>query len=210
MTIRPVIRWLLSPSKRWVHMQRVPMRQLWVLMLAVFLLFSVIGFYYDIMVGGRMPYPVAIAIAIVNGLNAMAWIIVLARLPMMFMLVLVPAQFVIGPVCGWVANTVASLFHPAPVQAEAGLHFAGTAILVLIVVSYFLLSRYMGMTGKETIRIQNELALAQSIQKTLVPPIARNTPFFEVFGISHPSDKVGGDLVDVVELRCGDTVAYLA
>jgi serine phosphatase RsbU (regulator of sigma subunit) len=210
MTIRSAIRWLLSPSTRYTHMQRVPMRQLWVLMVAVVLLFSVIGFYTDVMSGGVVPYAIVIAIALVSGINAMLWIIVLARLPMIFLVALIAVQFVLGRVNAWVADWMVRIFHPVLVQPEAGLHFAGTGILILVVSSYFFMTRYMGITGKETIRIQNELELAQSIQKTLVPPIARNTPFFEVFGISHPSDKVGGDLVDVVELRGGDTVAYLA
>ena len=33
---------------------------------------------------------------------------------------------------------------------------------------------------------------------------------FEVYGRSDPSDKVGGDLVDAVQLEDGSTVAYLA
>jgi serine phosphatase RsbU (regulator of sigma subunit) len=59
-------------------------------------------------------------------------------------------------------------------------------------------------------RVRNELELAHSIQKTLVPPISVTTPRFEIYGVSEPSEKVGGDLVDAVELPSGDTVAYLA
>jgi len=153
MTIRSAIRWLLSPSKRYTHMQRVPMRQLWVLMVAVVLLFSVIGFYIDVMSGGVVPYAIVIAVALVSGTNAMLWIIVLARLPMIFLLALIAMQFVLSRINVWVSDWVMRVFHPAPVQPEAGLHFAGTAILIMVVSSYFFMIRYMGMTGKETIRI---------------------------------------------------------
>jgi serine phosphatase RsbU (regulator of sigma subunit) len=68
----------------------------------------------------------------------------------------------------------------------------------------------MGFAGKEIFRIKTELQLAQSIQKTLVPPLSVDTSRFEIFGISEPSEKVGGDLVDVVEFKDGDVIAYVA
>lgn len=210
MTIRSAIRWLMAPNGRWGHLRRVPMGQLVVLMAAVFLLFSVIGFYIDVMSGGVVPYSITLGFAIGSGLNAVLWIYTLARLPNLFLIALVVFQFLIGWVNQGIAFGISQIFHPVAVQPEAGLHFAGTAILVAAVSSYFFFIRYMGITGKETFRLKNELELAQSIQKTLVPPVTRHTPLFEMYGISEPSEKVGGDLVDLVELRGGDTVAYLA
>jgi serine phosphatase RsbU (regulator of sigma subunit) len=58
--------------------------------------------------------------------------------------------------------------------------------------------------------LQTELSLAQSIQKTLVPAIDKTLSGCEIYGVSIPSEKVGGDLVDVVELREGQTLAYVA
>ena len=210
MTFRSVIRWLTVPPRRWVHLQRVPMRHLAVLMLAVFLLFSVIGFHIDVMSGGVLPYSVTLSFAIVSGLNAVLWIYTLARFPNFFLIGLIALQFVLGWVNKWVAIGLDKIAHPVAVQPQAGLHFAGTAILIAVVSSYIFFTRYMGITGKEVYRLKNELELAQSIQKTLVPPVTRHTPLFEMYGISEPSEKVGGDLVDLVELRGGDTVAYLA
>ena len=40
--------------------------------------------------------------------------------------------------------------------------------------------------------------------------MALRTELYEVYGISEPSHKVGGDLVDAVVLPNGDVVAYLA
>jgi serine phosphatase RsbU (regulator of sigma subunit) len=58
--------------------------------------------------------------------------------------------------------------------------------------------------------MQNELKLAHGIQKTLVPPVKLRSAGFDVYGISCPSDKVGGDLVDALYLSNGDAIAYLA
>jgi serine phosphatase RsbU (regulator of sigma subunit) len=210
MTIQAAVRWLMRRPNRWAHLRRVPMRQLAVMMTAVFLLFSVIGFYVDLMAGGRLPYGTTLLFAAFAGLNSMVWVLVLARLPMIWILALIVAELFNGRMNQFLGSWIDNTFHPQPVAPETGLHFAATAVLVVVMTSYFFFTKYMGMTGKETFRLQTELELAHSIQKTLVPEVSRSTRCFEIFGVSHPSDRVGGDLVDAVELQGGDTVAYLA
>jgi serine phosphatase RsbU (regulator of sigma subunit) len=77
-------------------------------------------------------------------------------------------------------------------------------------VSYAFFIAYIRAEGQESFRIRSELELAHGIQKTLVPPVSLRTERFEVYGISEPSDKVGGDLVDALLLPNGDIVAYVA
>jgi serine phosphatase RsbU (regulator of sigma subunit) len=204
-----VFRWLMRPGTRWNHLGKVPWRRVSVLLGAVFLLFSVIGFYDDIMHGGTAPYALVLTIATYAGLNAVVWVIIVARLPVIFIF-LMTAKEMFVPAGNYLNDFVLNTFHPPPVAAETGLHFAASAIMFAVLGSYVLFSMYMGMAGREVFRLQNELDLAHSIQKTLVPPISKKTRCFEIYGISRPSDKVGGDLVDVVELPGGDTVAYLA
>jgi len=186
------------------------MKHLSVLLLAVFLLFSVIGFHIDVMSGGTMPYAIVIALAVVSGLNAVVWVLVSARLATYWLLPMIALQFFIGPINGVIARGLTRFLHVGPVAQESGLHFAGTSILVVVIVSYTFFTRYMGISGKEIFRIKNELDLAHSIQRTLVPEISKQLSGYEIFGVSRPSEKVGGDVVDVVPLRGGDTVAYLA
>jgi len=210
MTIASVWHWLKVKPDRWGHLQNVPMGQLWTLLVAVFLLFSVLGFYIDVVSGGTVPYALVILYAILSGLNSMAWVLTLAKLPRIFIGILIVYEFFNGKTNAVMAHWLTRILHPPDTTPSAGLHFAGTAILILVITSYSLFTRYMGITGKEAYRIKNELELAHSIQKTLVPPITRSTRCFEIYGVSEPSEKVGGDLVDVVELPGGDTVAYLA
>jgi serine phosphatase RsbU (regulator of sigma subunit) len=101
-------------------------------------------------------------------------------------------------------------FHLSPLPANVGVPFAATCILVAVLASYVCFVTYIRSAGKESFRLRNELALAHSIQKTLVPQIRLSTKSFEIFGVSKPSEKVGGDLVDVLELPGGDAIAYLA
>jgi Stage II sporulation protein E (SpoIIE) len=207
--MRKLLGWLWQKPYRQIHLQYVPMRQLSVFLGAVFLLFSVVGFYTDLMQGGVVPLAVVFAVAIYSGLNAVLWVLIVSRLPTFYVLLMI-AKEVFLPLGNNIADWIHATFHPQPMAAEAGIRFSATAILIAVIASYTLFSAYIGTTGKEAFVLRNELALAHSIQKTLVPPLSISTRCFEVYGISRPSEKVGGDLVDVVELSGGDTVAYLA
>lgn len=203
--------WILRPSSRWVHFRAVPLKRMWVLMVAAYLLFSVIGFYVDLDTAtGTLPYVVVMAIGVVSGLNAVLWILVLSRLSRIYLIVLVALQFFNGPFNTFLANWMIRTFALPPVPSATGIHFASTANIVTIIVSYIFFVAYIRREGQVSFRIQAELALAHGIQKTLVPPITLRSACFEVYGISYPSEKVGGDLVDALFLSNGDAIAYLA
>ncbi len=203
--------WLLRPSTRWIHFRQVPLKHLWTLMVAVFFTFSVIGFYVDLsLTSGQMPFVVAGTVALISGLNAALWIIVLARSSRLVLFVLIVAQFFTGAINTVVANWEIHTFNPPPVSSQTGIQFAATAILCAVIASYVFFVSYIRIQGLETFRIRNELALAHGIQKTLVPPVTLRSARFDVYGISYPSDKVGGDLVDALLLPNGDMIAYLA
>jgi hypothetical protein len=67
--------WYLRGPKRWQHFQSVPWKRLWLLMAAVFLLFSIFGLFYDLMELGTVPYAVVAMDAIYSGVNAALWIL---------------------------------------------------------------------------------------------------------------------------------------
>jgi hypothetical protein len=203
--------WILQPSTRWAHFRAVPFKRLWVLLIAVFLLFSVIGFYVDLIeTKGQMPYAAALVVAAFSGFNAILWIIVLSRLTRIYLGALIILQFFTSSISNFLANEVVNTFNLAPVSPEAGTEFAASAIMGVVILSYVCFVVYIRKEGQETFRLANELALAHGIQKTLVPPITLRTARFEIYGISCPSEKVGGDLVDALYLSNGDAIAYLA
>jgi serine phosphatase RsbU (regulator of sigma subunit) len=119
-------------------------------------------------------------------------------------------QFFSGAFNNWLANWMINTFHLPPVSSQTGVHFAATAIMLAVIISYIFFVTYIRREGLDSFRMQNELALAHGIQKTLVPPVSLRSACFEVYGISCPSDKVGGDLVDALYLPNGDAIAYLA
>jgi Stage II sporulation protein E (SpoIIE) len=186
------------------------MKRLWVLIAADFLLFSVVGFYVDLMYRGMLPYIVVLTIAFCSGLNASLWIIVLSRLSMPFLVGVIVLQVFITRINTSLANWMMRSFDLKLVSSEPGIHFAATAMLSAIILSYIFFIVYIRREGTESFRMRNELELAHGIQKTLVPPVGLRTSRFEIYGISRPSEKVGGDLVDAISLPSGDAIAYVA
>jgi hypothetical protein len=203
--------WRQERAAHWNHFRAKPFKQLWVFMAAVFFLFSVIGPFIDMyLANGVMPYAVVLALAFCCGVNAVLWIVVLARLPNVFLFILIVMQFFIGTVFTALANWLVRTFNLQAVTPQAGVHFASIETMAAVALSYCFFVAYIRREGVETFRLENELRLAHGIQKTLVPPIALHSASFDVYGVSYPSEKVGGDLVDALSLPNGDSIAYLA
>jgi hypothetical protein len=201
---------LLYRSKQWQPLRRTPWSRLWLFATGVFFIFSVIGFFSDLLNRGTYPFGVALIVAAMCGLNAVLWIVVMARLPLVAVGLLIVFQFFLGPVINWTCNWAGRAFSMPDVPSDTGIRFAAWGILIVTITAYGFFVAYFRVEGIATGKIRNELELAHSIQKTLVPPISLRTDLFEVYGLSQPSDKVGGDLVDAVILPGGDMIAYVA
>lgn len=202
-------RWYDWPDN-WRSFRDVPLKRVWILYLAVFFLFCVVGFFTDLMNMGQIPYATATMIAAVTGIDAMLWLFMMSRLPWPTVFVMTALQFVMGPFLGHTARWMAATFALHTPTQTSGIHFAASATLAVAILSYTSFVIFLSATGKDMLKIRNELELAHGIQKTLVPPVILRTDLYEVYGVSEPSDKVGGDLVDAVLLPNGDVVAYLA
>src|SRR5271157_2612168 len=67
--------------------------------------------------------------------------------------------------------------------------------------------------AQEQERIQHEIFLARNIQQGLLPRRFPQSDYFQVLSVSTPTEAVGGDYYDVVELpdgRCGFALADVA
>src|ERR1700735_4416626 len=104
--------WILRASTHWTPFRSVPLKRLWVLIAAVFLLFSVMGFHADlVMADASLPYAVVLAIAVCSGLDAVLWMFVVARMSRLALFILIVAQFFFGPFTNWLANWMTDSFH---------------------------------------------------------------------------------------------------
>ena len=201
--------WYLRSPKRMQHFRSVPFSRLKLLILAVYVLFSTWGFFGDFMNGGTTPYVIVLANVAMCGLLSALWIIVLARFTVIFILIMVAASAINPFLVDWLDRFLLHTYHLHQVNGQSGIVFSAIGTMIAILVSYVLFVMFIASEGKEAIKLRNELELAHGIQQTLVPPFALRTARFEIYGISKPSEKVGGDLVDAVSLPSGDAIAYL-
>jgi serine phosphatase RsbU (regulator of sigma subunit) len=209
MALNPFKSWYQNTPTRWASFQSIPLKRLSRLFLAVFFLFCIYGFFSDLMAGGLMAYPVVLASAFYSGITATAWIVVLSRPTRYGLTILGLAQIPLIWVGSHLPALMQNYFHLQAMPANAGIKFAAVGSVVVVTVSYGYFISFIRHEGIESYRIRNELELAHGIQKTLVPPIHQKTSQFEVYGRSDPSNKVGGDLVDMVLLDDGSAVVYL-
>ncbi|HLJ89009.1 MAG TPA: SpoIIE family protein phosphatase [Candidatus Angelobacter sp.] len=109
---------------------------------------------------------------------------------------------------GWQRWALQSAF---PLLAKPFVLMPGPAVGTIFVFALLLfLIRRFSLARQEETRLASELESAHGIQRTLVPPISASLGGYDVNGLSLPSEKVGGDLVDVVLLPNRSILAYVA
>jgi len=202
--------WYKRSPEGWKHFRSIPLARLRPLIIAVFVLFSTFGYFDDIISGGLYPYSILVSNVVFSGLIACLWILILSRKPFGWILLLIPIQTLSPFVLAWFARVLSIHLPAAPATAATGIRISAIGMMASIVLSYVFFIIFIRGEGKESFKLRNELELAHGIQKTLVPPVSLRTTRFEIHGISKPSEKVGGDLVDALELTNGDAIAYLA
>lgn len=84
----------------------------------------------------------------------------------------------------------------------------GMSALCVVVGYVYTLMYVRGVTAKAA-TASAELDMAKEIHERVVPPVKEDFGLAEVFGRSHPSSEMGGDLLDVT-LRDGVLDVYLA
>jgi serine phosphatase RsbU (regulator of sigma subunit) len=159
---------------------------------------------------GKVPYVIVAVNALASGCVALIYVLIVTRYRYYWFVVVSILQIPFWIAFGITVNFLISHFHLQEVPSSQGTRVMAVAILASVIISYTLFISFISSQGADAYRVRNELELAHGIQKTLVPPVTLRTARFEIYGISKPSDKVGGDLVDAVALSDGDAIAYLA
>lgn len=177
-----------------------------ILLAAIFCLFSTFGFLVDVAAVGRIPPLKRTLSVLFSGAIAAAYAWFGIRRP----------RWIAVPLAIHAAVAVAlsdllptpSTAPPADVLAQRmQTNMAGA--VVGIVFGYVLFVLFVAREGSRYFRAHEEIRLARDIHGQLVPAVQRTLGPYEVFGISHPSGDVGGDLVDVAEAPGGAWMAYV-
>jgi hypothetical protein len=189
----------LPKSKFWRY---IPFRRYLIFVLAIFFLFSGVGFIIDLLSGGSYSETLLFINVFYSGIVAVFYVYSFTR-NLKFLPFTIIFQFVVGINIWKEANQL--LLTEFPQRA----YFDAIGILVTMVLGYILLVIFINKEGIKNLRLQAEINLAQELHSNLVPKIEIVNNRFEIFGISNPTDEVGGDLIDFFENESAQT-CYIA
>jgi serine phosphatase RsbU (regulator of sigma subunit) len=198
--------WYRRRARSWEALRRLPPRRFLRLYLAIFFLFSTFGFYLNLVTPRRLPLSTVLLLCLANGAYSVLYPWMLIRRPTAWIWALVVVQFFLSGSLSWLAGAGYFRHMPGP---PTSLLVTGHGMWALLILSYVYFIAFIRNQATEAIRMQNELELAHGIQQTLVPLIHCVGPLYEVYGLTRPSERVGGDLVDLIPSRDGD-IAYVA
>ncbi|HEV2465046.1 MAG TPA: PP2C family protein-serine/threonine phosphatase [Acidobacteriaceae bacterium] len=172
-------------------------------------LFSIFGLFSDLLYGGVRPYVVLASDMAYCGAIAILWLFSVRLLPLVFLIVPIAIQIIGSYLMAlWDGMLIRDLAL-RNVDGATGIRVCAFTMMAAVILSYVFFILFIRSQGRDALKLRTELELAHGIQKTLVPPFTLRAAGFEVYGISMPSEKVGGDLVDAIALSGGDAIAYL-
>jgi phosphoserine phosphatase RsbU/P len=175
---------------------------------AAFSFFVGIGLLVDVLSIGRLPLPIAFAVAGLSGAIAVFWVLTIIRSAKFL-----PPAVALYLLTFWLNSKYEAgglSLDPAGFAAlVARTRIDAAAAIVAVSLGYALFIVFIAGEGRRYMRAHTEVALAQEIHRRLVPPIATTLGSCAFFGASLPSSEVGGDLIDVIDVG-GRWVAYLA
>lgn len=180
---------ILDKSKFWKY---IPIRRYLIFISAIFFLFSGIGFIIDLLFQGAFSERLLLINVFYSGIVAVFYVYSFTR-NLKFLPITIIFQIVAG------VNIWKEAAQPLITAFPERAYFDAIGILVTLVLGYILLILFINKEGIKNLRIQAEMNLAQELHSNLVPKIEIVNNQFEIFGISNPTDEVGGDLIDFLE-----------
>ncbi|MBV6443766.1 MAG: serine/threonine-protein phosphatase [Ignavibacteriales bacterium] len=193
-----------SSNKELKFFRSIPRGSYIILMLCIFCLFAILGFVTSLFIPGQFGYWSVILSAISSGLISVAYAHAVVR-DRRFFIIAIPLQLLIS---------YAMPTNPAPVSMSSitkeYLIFHASGIMLLIVLSYTLLIKFIGKEGLSHYRMRTEIDLAEKLHSILVPPVSLHFGSYEIYGISKPVGEVGGDMFDCYTNGSGGITVTIA
>ncbi len=149
-------------------MSRLSTRRLLFLYLAVFFLFSIYGFYLNIMAPRSLSLAVVLALGAFNGAYSMLypWLLIRHSTPWVWITGI--GHGFLASAMGWFSAYVALQATSHRLGLIASPFVTAQALWITLVASYICFIIFIRKQATDAIRIQNELELAHGIQQTLV------------------------------------------
>jgi sigma-B regulation protein RsbU (phosphoserine phosphatase) len=170
----------------------MPVRRYLIFVSAIFFLFSGVGFIIDLLSKGSFSELLLFLNVVYSGIVAVLYVYTFTR-NLKFLPFTILFQIVAGINIWGDAQQVLLSEFPQRATLDA------IGILVTMVLGYILLIIFINKEGIRNLRLQAEMDLARELHSNLVPKIEISNTHFELFGVSKPTDEVGGDLIDSFE-----------
>lgn len=188
-------------SKR-IFWKYIPFSRYLIFLSAIFFLFSGIGFIIDLLSEGSFSEPLLFCNVIYSGIVAVFYVYTFTK-NLKFLVFTIFFQIVVGISIWKEAIQLPLIEFPQRASLDA------VGILVTMVLGYILFVIFINKEGARNLRLQAEMDLAQELHTNLVPKIDIVNNRFIIFGISNPTEEVGGDLIDIFENETSHT-CYIA
>jgi hypothetical protein len=182
------------------YWQALPVRSMAGVLVALFFTVGAIGFFLDLIEWKRLPLWALLLLASLFGVTGVVSFVTLRRR----VFKLIPVLVVLGIAISYVPDRLPR--GPRILLSDAArerIALDAICMMSATMLGYWSFLLFINTQGMEQVRTRTELDLAYSMQQMLVPPIARRTESFEAYGVSLPSEEVGGDLVDLIPTDAG-------
>lgn len=196
--------------------REVPRKSIVIVLLAVFLLFTTIGFANNIMSLGREPLVRFALGTLLCGSFAVVYAVVGVSLRQNWWKAVLPIIVVQIVAMSFLGNRFPDLPQLIPVNAaalgnlRARLSFDSIATMIVVSLGYtgffyvlvFEARRYV-KTRTEKALLENEMAAARQVQRVILPDRHQPFPGFAVDSAYKPAREVGGDFFQILPVADG-------
>jgi serine phosphatase RsbU (regulator of sigma subunit) len=180
--------------------QALPLRRMAALLPALFLVVGAWGFFLDLTEWKRLPLWALLVYSSLFGTAGVVFFVMMRRR----VAKLIPLFVILVTAIVYVPRWLPHGPHiPVSDLVRARIALDAICIMASTLLGYRLFLLFINTQGLEQVRTRAELDLAYGMQQMLVPPITYRTESFEAYGVSLPSEEVGGDLVDLIPTKSG-------
>lgn len=182
---------------------------MWRLYAGIFFIFAPIGALLSLVQQSAWGWSATLATAVFGGVIALGWAVTFERRWWWLLIPLNAVPFVAGPLFFSPLAALGLLEAGNDLPEMTRRIIAAVGALVSVSIGFVFVILYLSRAEQKAERLRTEMALAERIHDSLVPPIEHRGAAAEVYGRSEASTEMGGDLIDIAE-RDGATSVYVA
>ncbi len=200
----------------------VPTRSLIIFLLAVFFVFSILGFANDIMDLGRQSPLHLVLATIFPGVFAVSYafagVTLRSKFWKAFPFIFILQMVVMGALVNWLPDPPQAVqtLEVERSRLQSRLTFDGVATILAVSLGYtgfvFVFvsegRRYL-KTRTEMATLEGEMAAAREVQRVMVPDHLPEIKGYSIETVYHPAAEVGGDFFQVIPLQNGRALVVL-